>query len=120
MHACAERAVGAARHLDDHAVTAAALPLLAVAESMTGEAERADTCRREATALVDSLSDEDLARQLESAVRVAGMELYAGWYADGDRHASRALAVARASGQGGELFLVLVLTLGGLWRLRGK
>src|SRR3954466_4598783 len=120
MHACAERAVGAARQLDDHALTAAALALLAMAESMTGEAERADTCRREATALVDSLSDEDLARQLESAVRVAGMELYEGWYADGDRHASRALAVARASGQGGELFLVLVLTLGGLWRLRGK
>ena len=43
-----------------------------------------------------------------------------GWYADGDRHATRALAVARATGQGGELFLVLVLTLGGLWRMRGK
>src|SRR5213079_1179967 len=64
--------------------------------------------------------DEDLAGGLESAARVAGMELYAGWYADGDRHATRALAVARATGQGGELHLVLVLTLGGLWRMRGK
>jgi DNA-binding NarL/FixJ family response regulator len=120
MHACAERAVGAARQLEDRALTAAALAMLAMAESMTGDPARAEICRREAAALVDSLSDDGLARHLESAVRVAGMELYAGWYADGDRHASRALAVARASGQGGELFLVLVLTLGGLWRLRGK
>ena len=120
MHACAERAVGAARRLGDPALTAAALALLTMAESMTGTAERAKACRREATALVDSLSDEDLARHPESATRLAGTELYAGWYADGDRHATRALAVARATGQGGELFLVLVLTLGGLWRMRGK
>jgi DNA-binding NarL/FixJ family response regulator/tetratricopeptide (TPR) repeat protein len=116
MHACAERAVTTARRLCDPA----ALALLTMAESMTGAAERAEACRREATALVDSLSDEDLARHLESATRLAGMELYAGWYADGDRHASRALALARATGEGGELFLVLVLTLGGLWRMRGK
>jgi len=120
MHACAERAVAAARKLGDPPLTAAALALLTMAESMTGTAERAEAYRREATALVDSLSDEDLARHLESATRLAGMELYAGWYADGDRHASRALAVARATGEGGELFLVLVLTLGGLWRMRGK
>jgi DNA-binding NarL/FixJ family response regulator/tetratricopeptide (TPR) repeat protein len=120
MHACAERAVGAARRLGDPPLTAAALALLTLAESMTGAAERAEACRREATALVDSLSDEDLARHLESATRLAGTELYAGWYADGDRHATRALSVARATGQGGELFLVLVLTSGGLWRMRGK
>jgi DNA-binding NarL/FixJ family response regulator len=120
MHACAERAVGAARRLGDPPLTAASLALLALAESMMGAAERAEACRREAMALVDSLSDEDLARHLESATRLAGTELYGGWYADGDRHASRALAAARATGHGGELFLVLVLTLGGLWRLRGK
>ena len=120
MHACAERAVGAARRLGDRSLTAAALALLTLAESMTGGAERAEIYRREATALVDSLSDEDLARHLESATRLAGTELYGGWYADGDRHATRALAVGRATGQGGELFLVLVMTLGGLWRMRGK
>src|SRR5947208_3265650 len=78
MHACAERAVTAARRLGDPPLTAAALALLAMAESTTGGAERAEICRREATALVDSLSDDDLARHLESAARVAGMELYAG------------------------------------------
>jgi DNA-binding CsgD family transcriptional regulator len=120
MHACAERAVTAARALGDSSLTAAALALLTMAESMMGEAERAEACHREATALVDSLADDELARHLESATRLAGTELYAGRYADGDKHASRALAVARATGQGTELFLVLVLTLGGVWRMRGK
>jgi DNA-binding CsgD family transcriptional regulator len=120
MHACAERAANAARQLGDAPLTAAALALLTMAESMMGAAERAEAGHREATALVDSLSDEELAGHLESATRLAGTELYAGRYADGDKHATRALAVARASGQGGELFLVLVLTLGGVWRMRGK
>ncbi|MFL6010153.1 MAG: AAA family ATPase [Gaiellaceae bacterium] len=120
MHVCAERAVAAARRLADPPLTAAALALLTLAESMTGAPQRAEAYRQEAMALVDSLSDEDLARHLESATRLAGTELYGGWYADGDRHATRALAVGRATGQGGELFLVLVMTLGGLWRMRGK
>src|SRR5205823_12218723 len=51
--------------------------------------------------------------------RLAGTELYLGRYSDGEAHATRALAVARATGQG-ELLLALVATLGGVWRLRGK
>jgi DNA-binding NarL/FixJ family response regulator len=119
MHACAERAVNAARQLGDAPVTAAALAVLAMADSMMGEAARAEANWLEATALVDSLSDDELARHLESAARLAGTELYIGRYAHGDVHATRALAVARATGQG-ELLLVLVATLGGVWRLRGK
>ena len=65
------------------------------------------------------MSDEELARHLEAPTRVAGSELYLDRYADGDVHATRALEVARATGQG-ELFLVLVQTLGGLRRMRGK
>jgi DNA-binding NarL/FixJ family response regulator len=84
-----------------------------------GAAERAETNRREATDIVDSLSDDELARYLEAPARLAGTELYLGRYADGEVHATRALAVARATGQG-ELVLVLVATLGGLWRMRGK
>jgi ATP/maltotriose-dependent transcriptional regulator MalT len=119
MREWAERAGNAARQLGDAPLTAAALAVLTLADSMMGAAERAEANRREATALVDSLSDDELARHLESATRLAGVELYLGRYADGDVHATRALAVARATGQG-ELFLVLVATLGGVWRLRGK
>jgi DNA-binding NarL/FixJ family response regulator len=119
MHQWAERAVIAARQLGDAPLIAAALALGALANSMMGSAERAEAEHREATTIVDSLSDDELARHLEAATRLAGVELYLGRYADGEVHAARALAVARATGQG-ELVLVLVATLGGLWRLRGK
>ena len=119
MHQWAERAITAARRLGDAPLIAAALAVGVLADSMMGAAERAEASRREATAIVDSLPDEELARYLEAPARLAGTELYLGRYADGEVHAARALAVARATGQG-ELVLVLVATLGGLWRLRGK
>ena len=119
MHEAAERAVDAARRLGDAPLTAAALAVLALADSMMGAAERAESSRAEAAALVDSLSDDELARHLEAATWLAGVELYLDRYAEGEAHADRALAVARATGQG-ELFLLLVATLGGLWRQRGK
>jgi ATP/maltotriose-dependent transcriptional regulator MalT len=119
MHEAAERAVSAARRLGDAPLTAAALAELALADSITGEAERAESNRSEAAALVDSLPDDELAGHLQAAAWLAGVELYLDRYAEGDAHANRALAVARATGQG-ELFLLLVATLGGLWRQRGK
>ncbi len=119
MQESAEHAVRAARALEDAALTAAALAVLAFADSMTGSAERAESDRSEAAALVDSLSDDELARHLEAASWLAGVELYLGRYAGGDAHATRALALARATGQG-EPVLLLQQTLGGLWRMRGK
>jgi DNA-binding NarL/FixJ family response regulator len=119
QHEWAERALKAARQLGDTPLTAAALAEVALADSMMGAAERAESNRSEAAALVDSLSDDELARHLEAAAWLAGVELYLDRYAEADAHANRALAVARASGQG-ELFLFLVATLGGVWRQRGK
>jgi ATP/maltotriose-dependent transcriptional regulator MalT len=119
MHEAAERAANAARRLGDAPMTAAALAELALADSIMGAAERAESNRSEAAALVDSLSDDELARHLEAAAWLAGVELYLDRYAEADAHATRALAVARATGQG-ELFLLLVATLGGVWRQRGK
>jgi ATP/maltotriose-dependent transcriptional regulator MalT len=119
MHAAAERALRAARSLGDAPLTAAALAELALADSIVGAAERAESNRSQAAALVDSLSDDELARHLEAAAWLAGVELYLDRYAEGEAHANRALAVARATGQG-ELFLLLVATLGGLLRQRGK
>jgi tetratricopeptide (TPR) repeat protein len=111
--------VAAARQLGDPALTAAALTELALADFMAGEPARAESNRSQAAALVDSLSDDELARHLEAATWLAGVELYVDRYAEGDAHATRALAIARATGQG-ELFLLQVATLGGLWRQRGK
>jgi DNA-binding NarL/FixJ family response regulator len=119
MHAAAERALRAAKNLGDAPLTAAALAELALADSILGAAGRAESNRSEAAALVDALSDDELARHLEAAAWLSGVELYLDRYADGEGHANRALAVARATGQG-ELFLLLVATLGGLLRQRGK
>ena len=119
MHGWAERAVSTARGLGDAGLTAAALAPLALADSMMGAAERSEANLREASAIVASLSDDELARHLEAPARLAGTELYLGRYADGELHATRALSLARATGQG-ELLLLLIATLGGLRRMRGK
>jgi len=119
MQESAERGVGAARLLGDAPLTAAALAVLALADSMMGAAERAEADRSEAATLVESLSDDELAGRLDAAAWLAGAELYLDRYAEADTHAARALAVGRATGQG-ELFLVLVQILGRVWFVRGK
>jgi ATP/maltotriose-dependent transcriptional regulator MalT len=119
MHELGERAVEAARRLGYVPMIAAALAELALADSLIGAAGEAEANRAEAAALVDGLSDEELAGHLEAAAWLAGVELYLDRYAEGEAHANRALAMVRATGQG-ELFLLLVATLGGLLRQRGK
>ena len=119
MHEWAERAVGAARALGDAPLTAAALAGLALSESMRGEPDRAEAARSEADVLVGSLSDDELARHLQASALLGGVELYLDRYAEADVHANRALSVARATGQG-EHVLVLIQTVGAVWRQRGK
>jgi ATP/maltotriose-dependent transcriptional regulator MalT len=119
MHESAQAALEDARVLADAPFTAAALAVVSFGESLMRDADAADATRAEAAALIDSLTDDELARYLEGAAWLAGAELYLDRYTEADRHASRALAVARATGQG-ELFLVLVQILGGVWRQRGK
>src|SRR5262249_39938894 len=77
------------------------------------------SCRTGAASLVDSLSDSELSRRLDAAAWLAAAELYLDRYAEADAHATRALALARATGQG-ELFLVLYQILGRAWYVRGK
>ena len=119
MQETAERAVAAARRLKDPRLTAAALAGLALADSMNGAPARAEAARAEAELLVDSLTDDELAGHLQAAALLGGVELYLDRYAEGDRHANRALAIARATGQG-EHVLVLIQTVGAIWRQRGK
>ena len=115
----AERAVRIATALGDAPLTAAALAVRALAESMAGKPETAGPDHAEAAALIDSLSDDEAAERLDSLAWLAGMELYADRYVEADAHAGRALAIARATGQG-DLFLVLVQELGRVWFVRGK
>jgi DNA-binding CsgD family transcriptional regulator/tetratricopeptide (TPR) repeat protein len=119
MKRSAEDAARIARPLGDAPLTAAALAVLTLADSMSGAAERAEAERVEAAALVEALSDDELARRIDAAAWLAGAELYLDRYVEADAHASRALSVGRTTGQG-ELFLVLVQILGRVWLVRGK
>jgi DNA-binding CsgD family transcriptional regulator/tetratricopeptide (TPR) repeat protein len=119
MQRWAADAVHASRPLSDAPLTAGALAVLALADSMKGSAERAGSELAEAEALVTSMADEDLARGLDAAAWLAGAELYLDRFAQADAHATRALTVGRATGQG-ELYLILVQILGRVWFVRGK
>jgi DNA-binding NarL/FixJ family response regulator len=119
MQAWAERAVSAAEVLADPPLLAAALAMPALADAMTGAREAARSHLAAAAALVDRLSDDELARRVDAAAWLAAAELYLDLFAEADAHAARALAVARGTGQG-ELFLVLYQILGRTWYVRGK
>src|SRR5262249_47400698 len=119
MYDWARRAVSVARALADPPLTAAALAMPALACAMTGAGGPAHACRAGAASLVDSLCDGELSRRLDAAAWLAAAELYLDRYAEADTHATRALGLARATGQG-ELFLVLYQILGRAWYVRGK
>ena len=67
--------------------------------------------RAEATAILDALTDEQLAGRLDAAVELAGAEIYLDRFVEAAAHAERALAVGRATGQG-QLFPGIYATLG--------
>jgi DNA-binding NarL/FixJ family response regulator len=115
----AARAVDAARAAGDPSLMAAAVAKSALAQVVTGAGEQAHAVYSEAVALVDALSDDQLALRLDAAAWLAGAELHLGRYADADAHGGRALAVGRATGQG-EIFFVLYQILGVVWYVRGK
>ncbi len=119
MHHWAGRAVGDARMLGDAALMAAALAMPALADAMTGSTDRARSHRDEAAALVDELSDDDLSVRPDAAAWLAAAELYLDLYAEADAHASRALALARATGRGDPLFRLYSI-LPRIWYVRGK
>ncbi|HEU5212758.1 MAG TPA: AAA family ATPase [Gaiellaceae bacterium] len=119
MHHWAERAVQDARRIGDDTQTATALVMRALAGSMTGPTETARAHRAEAAAVVDELSDEELSNRPDAAGWLAIAEVYLDLYGEADAHASRALALARATGSGDPLHR-LYPVLPRVWYIRGK
>jgi DNA-binding CsgD family transcriptional regulator/tetratricopeptide (TPR) repeat protein len=120
MHDWAERVVADAKLLSgDASLTAAALTMPALAHALTGETDRARSDRDHAAALVDDLSDEELALRPDTAGWLAIVEVYLDLYAEADVHAARALALTRASGRGDPLHR-LYPVLPRVWYVRGK
>ena len=99
MREWAARALSAARPLQRRSLTAAAAAAAAWAGALDGAIAQAETDRREAAALVDAMSDRELALRLDAAVNLAGAELYLDRFHESGAHAERAISVGRATGQ---------------------
>jgi DNA-binding NarL/FixJ family response regulator len=118
----AERAVTAAARVGDDALRAAALGVRARAAAVHGATPEALAAHAEAAALVDGLSDDELARRLDGLNHLAGSELYLHRFADGQAHAERLLRIGRRTGRGSDLPVVIaILGVCGFFRgdLRG-
>jgi len=95
----AAQALETAKPLGDAPLIATAAAALAWGTALCGLVPDAEKYRDEATVLVDALSDHELAARLDSAVHLAGAELYLDRFAAAGVHAKRVIAVARSTGQ---------------------
>ena len=115
IHDWASRAAATAERLDDPVLTTAAFAMQALAAAMVGSVPEARRLCDVAAERIDGLADEDVARNLDSLVHLATAEMYTDRFEASGRHAERALAVGRATGQG-ELFPLIFPMLGtALW-----
>jgi ATP/maltotriose-dependent transcriptional regulator MalT len=119
MHGWASRAVSAASELGDPVLVAAAAVMCAFAYAMTGPIDVARSRRCDAAALVDELSDSELAPRPDTAGWLAITEVYLDLYAEADAHAARALELTRITGQADPLHR-LYPVLPRIWYVRGK
>ena len=91
----------------------------AVAGALSGVVPQARAHRDEAAELIDALGDEELARRLDALVHLATAEMYLDQFEASGRHAERALAIGRATGQG-DLFPLIVPMLGTALWMQGR
>ncbi|MEU9941589.1 ATP-binding protein [Streptomyces lavendulae] len=87
-----------ARRLGDGAAEADALALMALGEAYEGGLDAAARYADRADALLETLSDRDLALRGESRARLSAASFYLERYGEAERHADRGLALARRVG----------------------
>jgi DNA-binding CsgD family transcriptional regulator len=117
MRVWAERAVTAATPLGDEALLGAALSVRAWGGAMAGDGERAQAHCDEATELVEQLTDEEVARRLNTLAHLVGADVWLDRYPAATRHARRALEICRRTGQGEQFPLVVQMLGVSLWVL---
>jgi DNA-binding NarL/FixJ family response regulator/tetratricopeptide (TPR) repeat protein len=101
MRDWARRAHDAAKPLGERPLTASAAGLLSLAAVSDGSIADAEAARSEGAALVDSMTDDELAPCLDFAVdTLAASDLYLDRFEEAGTRAGRALEIARATGQG--------------------
>ncbi|KAA0924117.1 LuxR family transcriptional regulator, partial [Streptomyces apricus] len=87
-----------ARRLGDETAQAGALAIAALGETYEGDMSAARPATDRAAALVDALTDRDLAGLCEPLARLGWAEAFLERYADAERHADRGLLIARRGG----------------------
>jgi DNA-binding CsgD family transcriptional regulator len=111
MHDWGQRAAEAAEQVEDPALRAAALAAAARGAAFAGRTSESVGVHAAAAALIDDLPDRVLARRLDALAFLAGAELYMHLWSQSHRHAERAIAIGRATGQG-QQFPLLYAILG--------
>jgi DNA-binding CsgD family transcriptional regulator/tetratricopeptide (TPR) repeat protein len=107
--------LAAARADDDPGLEALALTLLAEAEKELGSPERVERCVEQAAAIVDRLTDDELARRAEVFLWLGRIECSLGRHRASESHLGRGIRIVRTSGQ--ELFFVPLITALGATQL---
>jgi DNA-binding NarL/FixJ family response regulator len=119
MQLAADRAVAAAEALGDPALSAAAHAMATLSGAWSGEVAKAEAAGRVAGRLLDELTDTQLATRLDAAANLASAQLSLARFPDAARHAERALAVGRATGQT-QLSTPQNGVLGSAWTMDGR
>ena len=114
-----ERALRVASDLGDAPLIGAATAVVALVAPLISEIAEAEALSSEAAALIDALPDEQLALRLDAIAYLAAAELYLNRFEASTSHARRGLAVARATGQG-ELLPMLVQALARALCVQGR
>jgi DNA-binding CsgD family transcriptional regulator len=117
--ATGRRALEAARGTGDRALIAAATAVLCLAEVGAGEVGPARERHAEAAALIDALSDTELAARVETLFYLGWAENYLERYDEAVAHVDRGIAILRASGEGG-LLIPLMLVKGYTFEMLGR
>ena len=112
-------ALAASRATGDRALIATAASALALGEAAAGRIDAAREHREEATALVDRMSDAELAPRLETLYYLGWAENYLEHYDDAAAHADRGVAIARSTGEG-RLLVPIGLVKGYTYEMQGR
>lgn len=94
------RALAAAASGGHAPLLAGAGALLSEAGAYVGRIDEAERHRAEAAAIIEALSDEELATRLDAISHLVGADIYLDHYQEALTFAERGLAVGRATGQG--------------------
>ena len=114
-----DRAIELAPQLEDRPLNAAAHAVAAILCSFTSEIADGHSYRVEAAALVDAMPDDELAARLDAVAYLCGAEAYLERFDEAIAHGERAVAIARATGQGELLPTLIPAWWTALW-MRGR